>query len=119
MNRLEALNKILEASKAGLLGADSTDGCVYWQPEENKNCAIGCLLPVDILQRLIDEDHNDNTSVMGLPDYAKKLLPFTVEEGMELQDLHDSCYGNNQPEKFQRKIERLIENHDPLKELDL
>lgn len=119
MTRLEALNKILEASKAGLLGADGRDSCVYWQPEENKNCAIGCLFPVEILQQLIDDNFNEQTNVEDLPGYAAELIPFTLEEADGLQNLHDRCYGNDDPEDFRREIERLIEEYDPLKELDL
>jgi len=108
MTKDEALKKILEQSKAGLLGALHPEvGCVYRQGQ--KHCAIGCLLTEQQLDE-IEQDGNDGFSALELYKYSfARELGLTDRQMSAVQNWHDHAYQALPREVTKQDFEDVLE----------
>lgn len=120
MNTREALERMLQFAKEGKLGAMNDDpntdsGCVYHNRKTNQYCAIGCLLPPGLLEKIYYSGMNSGVTAAMLLRYEPvtgEFVPLAPGVANALQSLHDYAYNPDnkhvQPDDFTMVVEALL-----------
>ena len=111
-----ALEHMRAEALAGRLGAiNGGGGCLYVLGE--KHCAIGCILPADVVEQCAEFGSMNNMSSGELMDTIEGLeIPFNREQASVLQEVHDDLFSGVFREHFtpEEAIRRFVEKMDSL-----
>jgi len=109
---IKALKKVLKFARNNKLRAANKSGCVYHNEKTDRYCAVGCLLPKEIIALIKKNNLNEACGAIDLYHAVPNLEKITGlcdTQANILQELHDGwANGEYRKQVFVDRLQQAI-----------